>query len=117
VGLSPKHYEDFREQARRAFVKHEKPEASTHATFQLYIGANNDTGFIDQDTLLATLAARHDGWTRQSGLGSWRGNTEPVAIVTISDDRAKVLETARILRDELGQEAIGVTEAPAMVFV
>jgi hypothetical protein len=58
VGLSPKHYEDFREQARQAFVKHEKPEASTHATFQLYIGANNDTGFIDQDTLLATLAAR-----------------------------------------------------------
>ena len=87
------------------------------ATFEIFIGADNDTHAVDRDTLYATLDARHQGWTAHDALGAWLGHREDTVRVIVADDAAAVLATVTALRDILRQEAVAYREISAMVFV
>lgn len=83
------------------------------ATFLLYTEVS-----IKSDILIRVLNERHEGWTLVWARGSWKGASEASAVVTISDAPSAVLETARLIRDALGQESVGVVRVGnGMVFV
>lgn len=87
--------------------------------YNLYIGANNETGKLELDKLRATLDKWYKGYTIVHAVGAWEGQREPSVIVTIQPSHGYTVLVARMqeLKRELKQEAIGVQEAPELRFV
>lgn len=89
-------------------------------TATLYVGLSHPDGndwLWSLDDVAFLVAGEHEGFTMVKGLGSWRGNAERCAVVTVSDTKAAILATVAILNRELGQECIGVTYGAAMQFI
>jgi hypothetical protein len=75
----------------------------------LYIGADNDTGLIDRETI-RRWADDHfpEGYTLIDGKGYWRGNQETTCILTnISKEFPEIVkEWVALLRSFLNQQSI-----------
>jgi hypothetical protein len=76
-------------------------------TYNVYVGSDNTTGELDIQRITGVLLQMHDGWTIHRATGSWRGTVESSVIVTIQDETDKVIETVKLLKRELSQEAVG----------
>jgi hypothetical protein len=87
------------------------------ATIMLFVGADNETGELDQPRIAKIVAKRHDGFTMTQARGYWRGMAEDSVMILISGPRDDIMETARTLKSELRQDAIGIQEMPALAFV
>jgi hypothetical protein len=87
-----------------------------HMTIQLFVGANNQTKRVEMDKLEATLSKRHKGFTIQRGVGSWEGEKEQNAIVTIDDDKEDILATVKDLKYALKQDSIAYMEVNQLQF-
>lgn len=89
--------------------------------YEMFIGADNETGLVDVEAVKAILGEYFKGWTMTSATGAWDWQEEPTVVVLVHDSespdpdsvRDKVLEA---LRSELRQEAIGWRAAPPMTF-
>jgi hypothetical protein len=90
--------------------------------YTIHVGLNTDgsSDFADRNRadLLGILDDRHsDGYTVFDGVGRYKGENEPTIVVSIaySDWKAfevhalHVVETARIIKRNLGQESVWVT--------
>lgn len=94
-------------------------------TTQLFLGRNIPTGDVvtEQqlgDFLRFVVQPRFDGFTIQEALGFWKGTAEETAILTIcceEYDLPKVAEIAQLYKETFTQDAVGMQQLPAMVFV
>ena len=88
-------------------------------TYRLYIGANNTTGEVEKDKLLAILDAHFEGYTVTDSVGRWQGKNEKSVIVDIATDDRHIV-TVRVcvnqILKELSQYSVGVVQLPAMQF-
>lgn len=84
----------------------------------IFIGADNHTHHVNLARVHVVLDKRHsDGYTLWQSEGRWHGYSEPSAVAMVTGTREHILGTARMLRDELSQDAIGVQFTPAMELV
>lgn len=111
MGNSPGMYEAWRKAAGA------NPAAAAKRTFDLYIGADNDTGVVDTRRLHVILDECHEGYTVVPAFGRWNGKTELSVIVTVSDTRAAVMETVELIKLALQQTSIGIVTSTEMEFV
>jgi len=76
--------------------------------FNLYIGANNQTGERQTQSIEDSLAAFFEGWTLTDAFGYWQGKREKSTLVTIftPKDRIYMLSVCRTLAVQLGQDCI-----------
>jgi hypothetical protein len=86
-------------------------------TVEILVGADNETGKVDRDTLAKILDERHDGWTIRDGIGSWKGQREESVTVLLSDRRRRVLGTMARVRDALRQDAVAWHEVSPLRFI
>ncbi len=76
-------------------------------TIRAYIGSNNITKQLEVGKLVTILNRNHDGFTLQYPVtGAWKGEIEDTAILYLTDERQKVLDTLNELKEVLDQEAI-----------
>lgn len=76
-------------------------------TVKAFIGSNNKTKELEVNKIISTVNANHEAFTLQYPvIGCWRGETEQTAILYLSDERSKVLNTLNELKEVLDQEAI-----------
>ena len=80
----------------------------------VYVGADNVTGKIDLDAVARIVARDVDAFTILPAQGYWHGQPEPSAVIVIDSDTASLARVITHLRDELGQKAIGVQDAPRL---
>lgn len=84
--------------------------------FELYIGADNDTGVLDRDAITSLVAEIFpEGFTFVSGYGCWQGTSELMAVVTIvgnDQDADRVLSLVSKLKNALRQHSILVVTTP-----
>ena len=96
--------------------------ATTVYTIHVGLNVNGSSDFADRNraNLLGILDDRHsDGYTVIDGIGRYKGETEPTIMATVSytdwqalDIHARyVVETAKIIKQALNQEAVWVTSA------
>lgn len=85
-------------------------------TYQLYIGANNQTHKLEMGKIERILNRNHEGYTLYKATGYWHGEREASAVAVISDKKQSVMLTIFELKRELKQEAIGYQESPALRF-
>jgi hypothetical protein len=107
MGNSPSVYEKWR-----------KAASVDQATWQLYVGANNETGQIELNALQSVLSGFHAGYTIVHGSGVWQNASEPCVVVTISCSEQRARATAARIRDVLRQQAVGLVQVgPGMEMV
>ena len=87
------------------------------STFEIFVGADNDTGAVDRQALYAILDLRHQGWTAHDALGAWQGHHEDTVRVVLADESDAVLATVTELRDALRQEAVAYRQISELRFV
>nr|DAP00641.1 MAG TPA: hypothetical protein [Caudoviricetes sp.] len=76
-------------------------------TIKAFIGSNNETKELEIDKIASTLSKNHEAFTLQYPvIGYWRGEAEQTAVLYLSDERSKVLNTLNELKEVLDQEAI-----------
>lgn len=76
-------------------------------TIKAFIGSNNKTKKLEVDKIISTVNTNHEAFTLQYPVfGYWKGETEQTAILYLSDERSKVMNTLNELKEVLGQEAI-----------
>ena len=76
-------------------------------TIKAFIGSNNETKELEIDKIASTLSKNHEAFTLQYPVfGYWKGETEQTAILYLSDERSKVMNTLNELKEVLDQEAI-----------
>ena len=76
-------------------------------TIKAFIGSNNKTKKLDTDKIISIVNAKHEAFTLQYPvIGYWRGEAEQTAVLYLSDERSKVLNTLNELKEALNQEAI-----------
>lgn len=85
-------------------------------TYQLYIGANNDTKELELAKIEQIVGERHQGFTIYPATGYWMGTKEQSAVVVITDVQSKVNDTIRMLKSELKQDAVAWQALPVMHF-
>ena len=85
--------------------------------FRLYIGSNNETKKLEDKKAIDIIAKRFQGFTVSRGIGYWEGAEENNLIVDIEGDRKQVEDTAKVLKIELVQQAIGLAEVGKMRFI
>lgn len=85
-------------------------------TFLLYIGADNLTKKVDRKKLLGVLDEQYEGYTVTPAMGCWRKQREDSVVVTVQADDDEIKKVISKLKYELKQEAIGLQEAPELVF-
>ena len=83
----------------------------------LYIGSNNKTHKLEYDRICKIVSGQHDGFTIHRAVGYWLGSKENTAVVNISDDEAKILNTCKHLKKALKQDAIALQVTPALAFI
>lgn len=86
-------------------------------TAEILVGADNQTGMVDRETLAAILDARHQGWTMRDGMGSWQGQREESVSVLIMDEQDRIEGTVRALITPLRQEAVAWRIVPDLHIV
>lgn len=76
-------------------------------TIKAFIGSNNKTKKLEVDKIISTVNANHEAFTLDYPvIGYWRGEAEQTAVLYISDERSKVMNTLNELKEVLDQEAI-----------
>ena len=86
--------------------------------FRLYIGSNNETHKLEAKKAVSIVASKFEGLTVIPSTGYWKGQPEKSMVIEVeTQDKAKVLEVAGILRIELKQQAIGLSESQGMQFI
>lgn len=86
-------------------------------TYQLFIGSNNKTHQLELEKINKILSKYHAGYTLFKAKGCWQGKSEQTAVVYITCEYTQAVTTAKLLRQALNQEAIGLIEAPEMRFI
>ena len=91
-------------------------------TFNLFFGLNRPNGSkITTQEFLRFLKIVDDlfpAYTVQNATGSWQGVREDTKILSVSTDNKKdIIRLAQEFKNIFDQQAIGITEAPAMEFV
>tara|TARA_B100000925_G_C21703788_1_gene343534 strand:+ start:97 stop:378 length:282 start_codon:yes stop_codon:yes gene_type:complete len=91
-------------------------------TFNLFLGLNRSNGSkISNQDFLRFLKIVDDifpSYTVQNAVGSWQGLREDTKILSVSTDSKKdVIRLAEEYKNIFSQDAVGITEAPAMEFV
>lgn len=76
-------------------------------TIKAFIGSNNKTKKLEVDKIVSTVNANHEAFTLDYPvIGYWRGEAEETAVLYLSDERSKVINTLNRLKEVLNQEAI-----------
>ena len=76
-------------------------------TIKAFIGSNNETKELEIDKIASTLSKNHEAFTLDYPvIGCWRGEVEETAVLYLSDERQKVMNTLNKLKEVLDQEAI-----------
>lgn len=83
----------------------------------LFVGANNETKEVEKQHIIAILSKNHDGFTLYDSTGFYKGDSEPSAIIEITDDEQLIDGTIQELKEMLKQECIGVKKTTPMQFV
>lgn len=74
--------------------------------FTLYIGSKKPQA---RDELIRILSEQFPSFTLIAGEGFFRGSAEPAWMVKIaSDDKARVIHAAAMIREVLGQDGVGI---------
>lgn len=72
-------------------------------TIKAFIGSNNKTKQLEVDKIISTVNANHEAFTLDYPvIGYWRSE----AVLYLSDERQKVMNTLNELKEVLDQEAI-----------
>ena len=83
--------------------------------YTFYIGADNHTGKICLDTIIAAVSKIYpDGFTVSPGIGVWKGVREEMAVVTVlrdfkvrtTDDDLAAQRAANQFTKELAQDCV-----------
>ena len=90
----------------------EKGNGTMQETVQLYVGADNDTHDLDLERIGKIMSSNHEGYTIWPAEGSWRGVSEPSAVILVNDDHDSIMATVAQLKSELRQDAIGYQRMP-----
>jgi len=76
-------------------------------TIKAFIGSDNQTKQLNVDTIVSIVNTNHEAFTLQYPvIGYWRGEAEETAVLYLSDERQKVMNTLGELKEVLNQEAI-----------
>lgn len=76
-------------------------------TIKAFIGSDNQTKQLNVDTIVSIVNANHEAFTLQYPvIGYWRGEAEQTAVLYLSGERQKVIDTLSELKEVLDQEAI-----------
>lgn len=76
-------------------------------TIKAFIGSNNNTKELEVDKIISTVNANHEAFTLDYPvIGYWRSEAEQTAVLYLSDERSKVMNTLNELKEVLDQEAI-----------
>lgn len=76
-------------------------------TIKAFIGSNNKTKELEVDKIISTVNANHEAFTLDYPvIGYWRSEAEETAVLYLSDERQKVMNTLNKLKEVLDQEAI-----------
>ena len=76
-------------------------------TIKAFIGSNNNTKELEVDKIISTVNANHEAFTLDYPvIGYWRSEAEQTAVLYLSDEHSKVLNTLNELKEVLDQEAI-----------
>ena len=76
-------------------------------TIKAFIGSDNQTKQLNVDTIVSSVNTNHEAFILQYPvIGYWRGEAEQTAVLYLSDERSKVLNTLNELKEVLNQEAI-----------
>ena len=76
-------------------------------TIKAFIGSNNKTKKLEVDKIISTVNANHEAFTLDYPvIGYWRSEAEQTAVLYLSDERSKVMNTLNELKEALDQEAI-----------
>lgn len=84
--------------------------------YTLYVGSNNKTNQLELAKIKRIVSGNHEGFTVYQATGYWLGKPEQTAVISISDDPAKVKATIQQLKTELHQDAIAYQVMPALRF-
>ena len=86
--------------------------------YNLYIGANNETGIVEKEKAIALISKTFQGLTVQNSQGYWQSKPENSIVVSIeTDDETSILQVAKQLTVELQQQAVGVAKIGKMEFI
>lgn len=76
-------------------------------TIKAFIGSNNKTKKLEVDKIISTVSINHEAFTLDYPvIGCWMGEVEETAVLYLSDERQKVMNTLNKLKEVLDQEAI-----------
>lgn len=76
-------------------------------TIKAFIGSNNKTKKLEVDKIISTVSINHEAFTLDYPvIGCWSGEVEETAVLYLSDERQKVMNTLNKLKEVLDQEAI-----------
>lgn len=76
-------------------------------TIKAFIGSNNKTKQLEVDKIISTVNANHEAFTLDYPvIGYWRSEAEQTAVLYLSDEHSKVMNTLNELKEVLDQEAI-----------
>lgn len=85
---------------------------------RLYIGADNETGLLDEHRIHEIVGANFPGYTAINARGMWQGKSERSLILEIETDRNTVISgLITLLKNELKQDAIGYQVLPSIKFI
>lgn len=85
-------------------------------TYNLFIGANNETGIVERDTVELVLNKYHDGYTITNATGYWQGSREDSLVVTVVSKPNILKRILFELKGSLKQDAIGYQEVNELKF-
>ena len=87
-------------------------------TYQLYIGANNQTRKVEIDKIQKILNGEYDGYTIANVLGYWQGKPEKSVSVLLTDRKpSHLLGVIGKLKTALDQDAIAYHQVSALKFI
>lgn len=76
-------------------------------TIKAFIGSSNKTKKLEVDKIVSTVNANHEAFTLDYPvIGYWRSEAEETAVLYLSDEQQKVMNTLNELKEVLDQEAI-----------
>lgn len=76
-------------------------------TIKAFIGSDNKTKKLEVDKIISIVNANHEAFTLDYPvIGYWRSEAEQTAVLYLSDERQKVMNTLSELKEVLDQEAI-----------
>ena len=92
------------------------------STYRLLCGRSIPSGgFVTESELRAFEDQLNDylglDWNRIDSQGSWKGNREKSVNYTISADRSRVEEAAKLYKELNNQESVAIQEVPEIAFI